>query len=79
MLALTRKFGEAVWIGEEIRIQVVTARHGAAKLAITAPKDMIIEREEIRTDRIRAGRPLTPYRANAVRIAANNTAKKASE
>lgn len=47
MLSLTRKPGESIQIGPDIRITVVATRHGDVKLAIEAPKSVLITRTEL--------------------------------
>lgn len=47
MLSLTRKTGESIQIGPDIRITVVATRHGDVKLAIDAPKAVLITRTEL--------------------------------
>jgi len=47
MLVLTRKVGDAITIGDRIRIKVVEVKGGQIRLGIEAPKDFRIYREEI--------------------------------
>lgn len=47
MLVLTRRLGEAITIGENIRIVVVDISGHQVKLGIDAPKDVEIYREEL--------------------------------
>jgi len=47
MLVITRKNGQKVMINDDIEITVVESRNGVCKLAISAPKNMKIYREEI--------------------------------
>ncbi len=48
MLILTRKLGESVIIGEQqIRITVTEIKGKQVKLAIDAPRDVVVCREEI--------------------------------
>lgn len=47
MLVLTRKLGEAVFIGDEIRIEVLSMNGGRVSLGITAPGNVGIQRLEI--------------------------------
>ncbi|MTH55061.1 carbon storage regulator CsrA [Bacillus mangrovi] len=47
MLVLTRKLNEAIQIGEEIEISVVSIQDGQVKLGINAPKHIEIHRKEI--------------------------------
>ncbi|WAA12023.1 carbon storage regulator CsrA [Fervidibacillus halotolerans] len=47
MLILSRKTGEAIVIGEEIEIRVVSVKGDQVKLGIDAPKHVDIYRREI--------------------------------
>jgi len=47
MLVLTRKSGEAIRIGDDIRLVVVEIKENQVKLGIDAPMDRTIHREEI--------------------------------
>ena len=50
MLILTRKVGETVLIGENIRIMVVEARGKQIRLGIEAPLDLLVLRTEEKPD-----------------------------
>ena len=47
MLILTRKPGESIYIGEDVKITIVEIRGHQIRVGIEAPKDMRIYREEI--------------------------------
>ncbi len=47
MLILTRKSGEAIAIGEEIKVTVLGIHGKQVKLGITAPDQIAVYREEI--------------------------------
>lgn len=47
MLVLTRKIGETIRVGEDVRVQVLAIRGGQVRLGLTAPSDVRIFREEI--------------------------------
>jgi carbon storage regulator len=47
VLILTRKIGESINIGNDIKVTVVSIEGGQARLGIEAPKDVIVHREEI--------------------------------
>jgi carbon storage regulator len=47
MLVLTRKTGEAIQIGEDIEISVVSVKGDQVKFGINAPKNVEIHRKEI--------------------------------
>ena len=47
MLILTRKQDESVVIDGDIKVTILSDRHGQVKLGIDAPEDVEIWREEI--------------------------------
>ena len=47
MLILTRKAGESITIGEEIKIQVIEIKGKQVRLGFEAPKKFTIHREEV--------------------------------
>ena len=51
MLVLTRKTGQSLCIGDSVRVTVVEMGGGTVRLAIDAPEDVAIYRQEV-LDRI---------------------------
>lgn len=49
MLVLSRKAGETLVIGDEIRVTVVKFRGKIVSLGIDAPKEIPVKREELLT------------------------------
>ncbi len=47
MLILTRKIGECITIGDQIRVYVVDVKGKQVRLGIEAPSDAIVHRQEI--------------------------------
>lgn len=47
MLVLTRKLGEGVAIGDQIRVVVIEIRGNHVRLGIQAPREMAVHREEV--------------------------------
>nr|Q31F93.1 RecName: Full=Translational regulator CsrA; AltName: Full=Carbon storage regulator [Hydrogenovibrio crunogenus XCL-2] len=47
MLVLTRRVGETLMIGDDIKLTVVGIKSGQVRLGIDAPKDVQIQREEL--------------------------------
>lgn len=47
MLVLTRRVGESILIGDDIQIKVSEVDRGLVKLAVKAPDDVPIVRQEI--------------------------------
>jgi len=50
MLVLTRKIGETLIIGDDIRITVVSVGGGRVKIGIDAPRSVSVHREELLVD-----------------------------
>lgn len=48
MLILTRKCGESIKIGDDIEVIVLSESRGQIRLGIKAPKNVRVDREEIR-------------------------------
>ena len=49
MLVLTRKSGEGLWIGDDIRVKILEVREGYVKVGIEAPEEKGIYRDELYT------------------------------
>ncbi len=47
MLILTRKIGECITIGDQIKVYVMEIRGKQVRLGIEAPSDAVIYREEV--------------------------------
>ncbi len=47
MLVLTRKLGEAITLGDQIRVVVIEVKGGKVKLGIEAPPGVPVHREEV--------------------------------
>ena len=84
MLILTRKLGENIRIGDDVRIIVLDIKGGQVKLGIDAPPDVPVHREEI-YEKIRdENRRASGISADAVREVAevfrkNRRSKKNAE
>lgn len=52
MLVLSRKIGETIVVGDNIRITVVEIRGGKVRIGIVAPADVIVDRQEIHDKRL---------------------------
>lgn len=47
MLLLSRRIGEAVMIGAGVKVVVLDVRGGQVRLGIEAPRDVVVDREEV--------------------------------
>ncbi len=52
MLVLTRKLGEGIIIGDDIKITIVELKGGGVRIGIDAPREMKVHRQEV-FDRIK--------------------------
>ena len=52
MLVLSRKVGEEITIGGEIRVTVIAVRGDRVRLGIIAPLDVAVDRQEIHERRV---------------------------
>jgi carbon storage regulator len=48
MLVLSRKLGEAICIGSNIKVSVLSIKGGRVRLGLSAPREVPIHRPEIR-------------------------------
>ena len=51
MLVLTRKVGEEIVIGGDIHVVVVAVQGAKVRIGISAPKDVVVDRQEIHEQR----------------------------
>ena len=70
MLVLSRKLNQAIMIGDDVRIVVVSVDRDTVKLGIEAPRTIPVHRSEVyeeiqRTNRAAAGEPSKPADAPA--------------
>ena len=47
MLILTRRVGEEIVIGDMVRVRIVAVENQRVKVAITAPSQVVVHREEV--------------------------------
>lgn len=47
MLILTRKSGESITIGDDIKIRIIEIKGKQVRVGIDAPRDYVIHREEV--------------------------------
>ena len=48
MLVLTRKPGEAIFIGDNVKITVLDISSNQVRIGVDAPREIEVDREEIR-------------------------------
>ncbi|KKJ93370.1 carbon storage regulator [Pseudomonas frederiksbergensis] len=47
MTTILRKVGESICIGENIRVTVLSIKGGQVRIAIDAPVDVVVRRQEL--------------------------------
>lgn len=47
MLVLTRRHGETILIGDNVRVTVLDSTHGQVRIGIEAPREITVHREEV--------------------------------
>ena len=47
MLILTRKIGESLMIGDDIKIAVLSIKGNQVRIGVRAPKEVAVHREEV--------------------------------
>jgi carbon storage regulator len=62
MLVLTRRIGEQIVINQEIRITVVAVQGNKVRIGITAPADVLVDRQEVSERRLQSpGKGCPPW------------------
>lgn len=47
MLVLTRNIGEAIMLGDDVKVTVLGVRGNQVRIGVSAPKEVAVHREEI--------------------------------
>jgi carbon storage regulator len=47
MLILTRRTGESIFVGKDIEVTVIGVNGNQVRIGIRAPKDVVVDREEV--------------------------------
>lgn len=58
MLILTRRIGEQLCIGDDIKVVVLDVKGNQVRIGVQAPRSIAVHRQEV-ADRIAAGEPPT--------------------
>jgi carbon storage regulator len=57
MLILTRRVGETLMIGNNVQVTVLGVKGSQVRIGVTAPKDVVVDREEVAARRAAEQRP----------------------
>lgn len=66
MLILTRKPGEAIYIGNDVKVTVLDVKGNQVRFGIDAPRNVAVDREEIRERINNEARRLSGNRIDSV-------------
>lgn len=53
MLVLSRHAGETIHIGDDVTVTVIDIRGDKCRLGVEAPRDVAVDRSEVRTAKLR--------------------------
>jgi carbon storage regulator len=57
MLVLSRHIGQTIVIGRDISVKVVGIRGGSVRLGIEAPRQVVVDRQEVHDRKVTDPRP----------------------
>ena len=60
MLSLTRRVGEQIVIGGNVTVKVISVTRQRVRLAIEAPRDVLVDRQEVFERRLNSSKGDTP-------------------
>ncbi len=72
MLVLTRKIGDGIIIGDDIKIQVIEIKGGGIRIGIDAPREKKIYRQEVYERMCRENREASQWDINDLDALSNN-------
>lgn len=52
-LTVKRKIGERVMVGDDVVIEITGYDRGQVHMAVSAPRDVAVDREEVRKEKVR--------------------------
>lgn len=78
MLVLTRKIGESINIGNDVKVTIISLEGGQVRLGIEAPRDVIVHREEVYAKILEENRQAAKTSTLDLKTIANNWKRKKS-
>lgn len=78
MLVLTRKIGESINIGNDVKVTIISLEGGQVRLGIEAPRDVIVHREEVYAKILEENRQAAKTSTLDLKKIANNWKRKKS-
>lgn len=79
MLVLTRKVGEGIIIGDDVKLTVVEIKGGTVRIGIDAPKDKKIYRQELYDEIMAQNRSSTGWSLEDLSLLSGTISRKAEE
>lgn len=79
MLVLTRKVGEGIIIGDDIKLTVVEIRGGTVRIGIDAPRDKKIYRQELYAQITAQNRSSTGWSLEDLSLLSGTISRKSEE
>ncbi len=76
MLILTRKSGESIIIGDDIKITVVNIEGSQVRLGVDAPRDITVHRQEVYDRIVQENKMATQFKSQDFKSLASNLKKK---
>jgi len=71
MLVLTRKVGEGIIIGDDIKLTIVEVKGGSIRIGIDAPRDKKIHRQEVYDRILEQNRAATSWSLDDLSVLSN--------
>ncbi|MFA6687628.1 MAG: carbon storage regulator CsrA [Desulfuromonas sp.] len=79
MLILTRKVGEGIIIGDDIKLTIVETKGGNVRIGIDAPKDKKIYRQELYDEIMAQNRNSTGWSLDDLTLLSSGVSRKSEE
>ena len=79
MLVLTRKLGESIIIGHDIRVTIIDLGQGRVKIGVQAPDNISVDREEVHDKKSNQSVPITMLLHNRITEQLPTTTEAAPE
>lgn len=79
MLVLTRKVGEGIIIGDDVKLTVVEIKGGTVRIGIDAPRDKKIYRQELYAQIMAQNRSSTGWSLEDLSLLSGTISRKSEE
>lgn len=79
MLVLTRKVGEGIFIGDDVKLTVVEIKGGTVRIGIDAPREKKIYRQELYNQIMAQNRSSTGWSIEDLSLLGGSISRKSEE